>query len=111
MRRRPELMQLEMGMSTRRYLPANGTAGLLRSRVSGKRRLPCPPPMMTERTLLELTDMRVFCGISAPSRWANDHNRSAAGCKNCCAQKILRSHYFCLQKGRDMLYSQVKHSR
>ena len=34
--RRPELMQLEMGMSTRRYLPASGTAGLARSLVRGK---------------------------------------------------------------------------
>src|SRR3954464_8968960 len=59
----PELMQLEIGISTRRYLPPSGTAGLLRSRVSGKSLVPCPPPIMTERTLLELTDMRVFCGI------------------------------------------------
>src|SRR5690349_14417899 len=50
MRLRPELMQLEMGISTRRYLPASGTAGLERSRVSGKRRVPWPPPMMIERT-------------------------------------------------------------
>ena len=48
----PELMQLEMGISTRRYLPASGTAGLARSLVSGKSRVPCPPPMMTERTRL-----------------------------------------------------------
>src|SRR5262249_38386043 len=54
MRRRPELMQLEMGISTRRYLPASGTAGLERSLVRGKRRCPCPPPMITERTLLVL---------------------------------------------------------
>ena len=32
----------------------NGTAGLARSWVSGNRRVPCPPPMMTERTLLTL---------------------------------------------------------
>ena len=31
----PEWMQLEMGMSMSRYLPAIGTAGLLRDRVSG----------------------------------------------------------------------------
>jgi hypothetical protein len=47
MRSSPELMQLEMGTSTNRYLPANGTAGLARSLVSGKRRVPAPPPMMT----------------------------------------------------------------
>ena len=32
---RLEWMQFEMGMSIRRYLPAIGTAGLLRDRVSG----------------------------------------------------------------------------
>src|ERR1043165_6218758 len=42
MRRRPELMQLEMGISTRRYFPASGTAGLERSRVRGKSRVPWP---------------------------------------------------------------------
>ena len=31
----PEWMQLEMGMSISRYLPAIGTAGLLRDFVSG----------------------------------------------------------------------------
>ena len=31
-------MQFEMGMSTRRYFPASGTAGFERSRVNGKRR-------------------------------------------------------------------------
>ena len=34
-RLRPEWMQLEIGMSIRRYLPAIGTAGLLRDLVSG----------------------------------------------------------------------------
>src|ERR1039457_4663222 len=62
-RRRPELMQLEMGMSTRRYLPASGTAGLARSLVSGNNRVPWPPPMMTESTLLVLTDCRPVCDI------------------------------------------------
>ena len=32
---RPEWMQFEIGMSISRYLPAIGTAGLLRDRVSG----------------------------------------------------------------------------
>ena len=43
-------MQLLMGMSTSRYLPASGTAGLARSLVRGKSRVPAPPPMMTART-------------------------------------------------------------
>src|ERR1019366_487382 len=59
MRRKPDLMQLEIGMSTSRYLPASGTAGLARSFVSGNRRVPCPPPMMTQRTLLVLVVWRV----------------------------------------------------
>src|SRR5215211_5320219 len=43
----PELMQLETGTSTRRYLPASGTAGLARWRVSGNSRVPAPPPRIT----------------------------------------------------------------
>ena len=58
-------MQLEIGTSTSRYFPASGTAGLLRSRVSGNNRRPCPPPMMTESTLLVLMDIRVFCVVMA----------------------------------------------
>src|SRR5687767_15819177 len=50
MRRRSELMQLLIGMSIRRYLPAMGTAGFDRARVSGKRRVPRPPPRMIAMT-------------------------------------------------------------
>src|ERR1051326_344581 len=66
MRRRLELMQLEMGISTRRYLPARGTAGLARSFVNGKRRVPCPPPMITESTLLVFADCRPVYDIAKP---------------------------------------------
>src|SRR6266403_1106842 len=48
-RRRSELRQLLIGMSTRRYLPASGTAGLARSFVKGNSRVPAPPPMMIAR--------------------------------------------------------------
>src|SRR5947207_7091063 len=65
MRRRPELMQLEMGMSTSRYFPASGTAGLARSLVSGNRRVPCPPPIITESTSLVLADCRPVCDIKS----------------------------------------------
>src|SRR6188508_1343240 len=51
MRCRSEFRQLEIGMSTSRYLPASGTAGLERSFVSGKRRVPAPPPMMIASVL------------------------------------------------------------
>src|SRR5258708_1101537 len=51
MRITSELMQFEMGTSTRRYLPPSGTAGFDRSRVKGKRRLPAPPPRITAKRL------------------------------------------------------------
>src|SRR5438045_6978061 len=57
-------MQLEIGMSTRRYLPARGTAGLARSFVNGNSRVPAPPPIITDRTLLVFGDMRLPCVIS-----------------------------------------------
>src|SRR5436190_7145145 len=62
MRLRLELMQLEIGISTRRYLPASGTAGLERSLVSGNSRDPAPPPMITARTFTVLGADR-FCPI------------------------------------------------
>lgn len=40
----PELMQFEIGISTKRYFPAIGTAGLLRLAVSGYNLVPAPPP-------------------------------------------------------------------
>src|SRR5947207_2185219 len=64
-------MQLEMGISTRRYLPASGTAGLERSLVSGKRRAPWPPPIMTDSTLLVLIDCRPESDIQSPFRRAS----------------------------------------
>ena len=65
MRRSSELRQLLMGMSTRRYLPARGTAGLARSFVSGKSRVPAPPPMMTATTSCGRT---VVQGMGTPHR-------------------------------------------
>src|ERR1043165_2995281 len=50
MRWSPELMQLLIGMSMSRYLPATGTAGLLRRAVNGYSRVPRPPPRMRLRT-------------------------------------------------------------
>src|SRR5262245_41220522 len=47
MRLRPLLRQLEIGMSISRYLAASGTAGFERMLVSGRRRVPCPPPNTT----------------------------------------------------------------
>src|SRR5690242_7133939 len=59
-------MQLEIGISTRRYLPASGTAGLARSFVKGNSRVPWPPPMITASTLLLFTDWRPVCDIRVP---------------------------------------------
>src|SRR5947209_5385219 len=50
-------MQLLMGMSISRYFPAIGTAGLLRSIVSGYSRVPLPPPRIRLRTSL-IADLR-----------------------------------------------------
>src|SRR5271157_1074649 len=50
MRFRPEWMQLDTGISMSRYFPAIGTAGLLRDLVSGNRRVPRPPPRISETT-------------------------------------------------------------
>lgn len=47
----PECKQFEMGISTKRYLPAIGTAGFDRVAVSGDKRLPWPPPSTMEITL------------------------------------------------------------
>src|ERR1041385_9269781 len=57
-------MQLEIGMSTNRYLPASGTAGFARSLVNGKSRVPAPPPIMTDSPCLVLGDMRLPCVIN-----------------------------------------------
>src|SRR4051794_36408771 len=67
-------MQLEIGISTSRYFPASGTAGLDRSRVRGKSRVPCPPPIIMESTLLIFTDVSFGAIISSQSfqlAWPN----------------------------------------
>src|SRR4029077_11062154 len=58
--RSPELMQLLMGISTIRYLPPSGTAGLERSLVSGNRRLSAPPPIIIANVLEPGEDMLVI---------------------------------------------------
>ncbi len=49
-RLKPEFRQLLMWMSTSRYFPARGTAGLYRSLVKGYSRVPRPPTIITTRT-------------------------------------------------------------
>jgi hypothetical protein len=45
-----EFIQLLMGISTRRYLPAIGTAGFERAAVKGYNLVPAPPPNITAIT-------------------------------------------------------------
>ena len=47
----PELIQFDIGTSMRRYAPPIGTAGFARREVSGRRRVPAPPPKMMAPTL------------------------------------------------------------
>src|SRR6476659_8274825 len=49
MLRMPEFRQLLMGISTSRYLPPSGTAGLALSFVRGKSLVPAPPPIIMAR--------------------------------------------------------------
>src|SRR5437667_6764102 len=90
-------MQLLIGMSMRRYLPAMGTAGSLRRLVSGYSRVPMPPPRirlstscMTDLTAESGSSFRMAqClhdgGVARPPafhdklarRFAHDHDRNA----------------------------------
>src|ERR1035437_10833115 len=55
-------MQLESVMSMMRYWPAKGTAGLARSRVSGKSRSPAPPASSTPSvSLMILLPLKPKC--------------------------------------------------
>src|SRR4051794_40733935 len=56
-------MQLDTGMSISRYLPAIGTAGLLRDLVSGNSRVPRPPPRISEMTR-GIAPLLSTCGVS-----------------------------------------------
>jgi hypothetical protein len=50
----PEFKQFDMGMSTSRYLPAMGTAGLDRLAVKGYNLVPAPPPNITDKISLDI---------------------------------------------------------
>src|SRR5947207_9654930 len=56
-------MQFDTGMSISRYLPAIGTAGLLRDLVSGNSRVPRPPPRISEMTR-GIAPLLPTCGVS-----------------------------------------------
>src|SRR6478672_4041818 len=46
-----ELIQFEIGISTKRYFPAMGTAGFERLSVNGDNLEPCPPPRIMANTV------------------------------------------------------------
>ncbi len=73
MRRMSACRQLLIGMSISRYWPAIGTAGFDRSCVSGKSRVPWPPPRMIARTSL-FTNIGVQC--SPANRYAPEPDLS-----------------------------------
>src|SRR6202050_3376504 len=50
----PELMKLLRTKSIIRYFPPKGTAGLARSLVKGKRRVPLPPASTMPRTRMRI---------------------------------------------------------
>src|SRR5512147_2245356 len=60
-------MLFEIGMSTKRYFPARGTAGLARSRVRGNRRAPWPPPRMTVNTRSGSASERIVADMAVSS--------------------------------------------
>src|ERR1035437_5151964 len=60
----PELMKLLRTKSMIRYLPPKGTAGLARSRVRGKSRVPLPPA----RTMPNTRRWNAPCAAKANSR-------------------------------------------
>jgi hypothetical protein len=59
----PEFKQFEIGMSTNLYLPAIGTAGFDRLAVNGNKRVPAPPPKITDNICL-LIDLLFICIIT-----------------------------------------------
>ena len=61
-----ELMQLLIGISINRYLPANGTAGFALIFVNGYKRDPFPPPRMMASTLFMKA---LLIGYSEQTYW------------------------------------------
>ena len=71
-RRRLELRQLLIGMSISRYLPPIGTAGFERWCVSGKSRVPRPPPEDDGEAVVHgpaHSVMRARVTVKAPRVW------------------------------------------
>src|SRR5208337_2562958 len=80
MRFKPEWMQLDTGISMSRYFPAIGTAGLLRDLVSGNRRVPRPPPRISETTRGMKPLLRLCCGERPSIRDGDNHQHVLSLC-------------------------------
>ena len=61
-------MQFEMGISISRYIPANGTAGLLRIEVNGASRVPRPPPKTSATTFRICHQISLFSPLEFVQR-------------------------------------------
>src|SRR5712664_115795 len=91
MERSSEFRQLLIGISTMRYLPPSGTAGLARSFVNGNKRVPAPPPIMMASVLW------VVPGGNAPNASALGFFGGDSRCGWCCIvyQSITQRLLFC----------------
>src|SRR5216117_1321477 len=85
--RSPELRQLLIGISTSRYFPPRGTAGLARSFVKGNNRVPAPPPMMMESVRCVVPGGRAGVAIAGKGS-AKDSCR----CRSCLYTIVLTQH-------------------
>ena len=65
MRVMPEFRQFEIGISTKRYFPAIGTAGLERAAVNGYNLVPAPPPSITAITELNAPSIKYVLNFQA----------------------------------------------
>src|SRR5437660_4531441 len=73
-------MPLDTGISMSRYLPAIGTAGLLRDFVSGNNRVPRPPPRISEMTrgIAPLPSRSKRVGPAGPAEHPRDSAHGAS---------------------------------
>ena len=80
--RKSELIELEIGISIRRYFPPKQTAGLEWWIVSGWSRVPCPPAKMTVATctgFLGIIPHHKTTRILPQARDRNNQKRTADG--------------------------------
>merc|ERR1719253_652679 len=97
----PELRQLDIGTSMRRYAPPMGTAGLARCLVRGYRRGPAPPPRITAATDLELEMAVGDCDSSTDTPVAlTVRDTAARGAELGALEEVLAAHGGAAARGR-----------